>query len=71
MLDIVLVIDGRDVLDMCLIDLKTCKQMSNEEAPCPVHNKYVPIRNKIIDLFENQTIEGLVEDMDKDEEIRL
>lgn len=71
LLDIVIAIDGRDVLDMCLIDLKTCKQINNEGSPCPVHNSYVPIRKQIIELFEKQTIEDLVTNMENDSEIHL
>ena len=71
LLDVVLIIDGRDVLDMCLIDLKTCKQMNEQGNPCPVHSRYVPIRNQIIELFENQKISDLVAEMDDNPEIKL
>ena len=71
LMDIVMTIDGEDVLDMCLIDTKTCKQVDMEGYPCPVHGKYATIRLQIIDLFQQQTVAGLVKEMQEHKEIKI
>jgi Rrf2 family iron-sulfur cluster assembly transcriptional regulator len=71
LMDIILIIDGEDVLDMCLIDLKTCKKIDAEGSPCPIHGKYVSIRNQIVELFNQQTIAGLVKEMKENKEIHI
>ncbi|NTW45150.1 MAG: Rrf2 family transcriptional regulator [Anaerolineaceae bacterium] len=58
--DIVAVIDGNDVFHKCLISMRTCHE---DNTPCPVHNKYEPIRNEVIRLFKEQTIDDLAKDI--------
>lgn len=54
--EIVTVIDGNDIFDKCLISFRSCHE---ENIPCPVHNKYEPIRNEIMKLFQQQDIGDL------------
>jgi Rrf2 family protein len=58
--EIVTIIDGNDIFHKCLISLRTCHE---DNIPCPVHQKYVPIREEIIKLFKEQTIEDLANDI--------
>ena len=58
--DIVTIIDGNDIFHKCLISLRTCHE---ENIPCPVHEKYEPIRNDVIKLFKEQTIDDLAHDI--------
>ncbi len=59
MLDIVEIIDGRDVFDTCVISLKSCSSEEHKNSPCPIHKKFSSIRKNLITLFENETIEDL------------
>jgi Rrf2 family protein len=41
----------------CGIGLKNC----NENNPCPLHEKYAPIRNAINELVSHETVQSLAE----------
>ncbi|MFO7658477.1 MAG: Rrf2 family transcriptional regulator [Bacteroidales bacterium] len=60
--EIVNIIDGSDLFEKCIISLRTCK---DEGMPCPMHGKYDKIRTQLYNLFNNQTIAGLIADMNK------
>ncbi|MFW5803924.1 MAG: RrF2 family transcriptional regulator [bacterium] len=62
LLDIVRVIDGKDLFEDCLIGLKTCNE---EDKPCPIHSKYAAIRSDLYNMFQKQSIGGLVEELKK------
>lgn len=59
LLDIVEVIDGLDFFNTCLIGLRTCKPTAHDNVQCPIHHKYEPISKQIYNLFNNETIENL------------
>lgn len=59
LLDIVEIIDGRDVFDTCVISLKSCSSQEHKNSPCPIHKKFSEIRTNLITLFENETIDNL------------
>ena len=71
LLDIVLIIDGEDIFNVCLINITDCKDYDNGKAPCPVHKKFGPIRKMIMELFKNETISSLINEMKKSKEIRI
>jgi len=59
LIDIVDIIDGQDVFKQCLIKLQEC----NEKEPCSVHYKYSEIRENLLNLFRNQSIGNLVDEI--------
>jgi len=59
LIDIVDIIDGQDVFKQCLIRLQEC----NEKEPCSVHYKYSEIRENLLNLFRNQSIGNLVDEI--------
>lgn len=59
LIDIVDIIDGQDVFRQCLIRLEDC----NDKEPCSVHYKYSEIRTNLINLFRNQNIGNLVDEI--------
>lgn len=61
LIDIVDIIDGQDVFKQCLIRLQEC----NEKEPCSVHYKYSEIREDLLNLFRNQSIGNLVDEIVK------
>lgn len=71
LLDIVLAIDGNDLFDLCLIDVKSCTEMHKDGTPCTIHKKYEPIRKKLHNLFRTITLEQLVQETKKSPNIRL
>jgi Rrf2 family protein len=64
--EIISVIDGGDIFDKCLISLRTCNE---ENTPCPLHDKYAPIREEIRKLFSEQDLGSLVSDITSQERI--
>jgi len=64
--EIVTIIDGNDVFHQCLISTRTCNE---NNIPCPVHTQYDPIRNEMIRLFKEQTIEDLAHDIKAQDQV--
>lgn len=60
--DVVKILDGDSIYTGCGLGLKKC----NENSPCPLHFKFVEIRNELKNMLENTTLEMLVSDMSKD-----
>lgn len=60
LLDIVENIDGVDTFSNCLIGVRSC---TKGEKHCPTHHKYGPIRQQLYDLFKNETISQLAEEL--------
>ncbi len=59
LIDIVDIIDGQDIFNQCLIKIENC----NEKEPCSMHYKYSEIRKNLLNLFRNQSIANLVEEI--------
>ena len=60
LMDIVDVIDGDDNFNSCVIGLKSC---TYEEAHCPIHKDFQPIRESAKQLFMKQDIAQLALDI--------
>lgn len=58
--DLVLAIDGESLFTECGLGLKAC----NEEAPCPIHHKYKPIRAEIIAMMEATSLQELSQQLE-------
>ncbi len=52
LLEIMQIIDGADHIDRCAVGLDLC----NEYAPCPLHDKFQPIRKTIRAYLEGMTL---------------
>lgn len=57
---IVEIVDGLDIFDRCGIGLKEC----SDEFPCPIHNEYKLIKNRIRQLLTDKSIAELAEDVE-------
>lgn len=53
--ELVLALEGTRTISGCVFGLKHC----SSETPCPLHEKYVPIRNAIEELITSETIKSL------------
>lgn len=52
---------GEDyLLSKCVLGLHSC----NELKPCPMHNQYKKIKERLIQMFDTRTIEQLANEMD-------
>ena len=49
---IVLAIDGEDIMDGCGLGLKAC----NPKKPCPIHDKYMEIRSNLGKMLSETSI---------------
>jgi len=65
LLEIVQVIDGLDIFDRCGIGMKIC----SDKAPCPIHQDYKIVKNKIRSLLEKKTLSELCEDVQRGKSI--
>lgn len=59
LLEIVEAIDGLDIFDQCGIGFRKC----NPYKPCPIHNDYKRIRDRVYRLFESKTLISLNEEI--------
>jgi len=71
MLDIILIIDGSDLFDMCLVDVKSCAEIQKKNSPCTLHEAFEPVRKEIYRLFRDITIENLVNDLEKHRHLKI
>ena len=59
LIDIVDIVDGEDIFKKCLIRLDDC----SETEPCTMHIRYSAIRTQLLNLFQNQNISDLIQDI--------
>jgi Rrf2 family protein len=71
LLDIVSIVDGMDIFELCMIGMNTCKSAHENELPCPVHEKFCAVRKQMFDLFKEETIGNIIERIDKKEQYYL
>ncbi len=55
LLEIVKAVDGPHIFTGCVLGLSQC----NETMPCPIHDQYKPIRDKMKLMLFNTTVENL------------
>ncbi|GDX61454.1 hypothetical protein LBMAG32_09880 [Nitrosomonadaceae bacterium] len=55
LIEIVLITEGPEFTKHCVLGLKIC----DNENPCPMHVKWAPIKQNIVELLENQTLDTL------------
>ncbi|MGJ8731511.1 RrF2 family transcriptional regulator [Cellulophaga fucicola] len=60
--DIVSVLDGDSIYTGCGLGLHQC----NEKEPCPLHFKFVQIREDLKNMLEKNTLSMVVKDMNSD-----
>jgi len=53
--DVIIAVEGDEIFTGCGFGLKFC----DENNPCPLHNRYAPIRNRINRLTSRETIQSL------------
>ncbi|HLP71974.1 MAG TPA: Rrf2 family transcriptional regulator [Bacteroidales bacterium] len=59
LLDLITETEGNDSFTSCVFGLKEC----NSDEPCPLHEKYAPIRDSLTRLVSDETVGGLAEKM--------
>lgn len=55
--EIVSIVDGSDVVDRCAVGLDLC----DEHAPCPLHDRFQPLREAIRVYLESTTLAEMAE----------
>lgn len=58
--DLVLAIDGDSLFKECGLGLKSC----DEQAPCPIHHTFKPIRAQIIEMLETTSLKTISEQLE-------
>jgi len=58
--DIVMAIDGRKMLESCVLGLPGC----GSSAPCPMHADWAVVRERFCRMLEDTTLEDLANDTD-------
>ncbi|MBN2273194.1 MAG: Rrf2 family transcriptional regulator [Bacteroidales bacterium] len=64
--DIVILFDGDDLFEKCIISLRSCRENGH---PCPMHDKYEEIRKQIKSMFKEQNIGNLADEIRKNQNI--
>ena len=57
--EVVFLFDGDNIYNGCGLGLKQC----DANSPCPLHYKFIEIRNDLKTMLENTTLEILVNEM--------
>ncbi len=60
LVEILEIIEGSDFFDRCLIGISSCTE---GEIRCPFFTRYDKIRKQLKELFENSTIQNLVDEI--------
>lgn len=60
--EVVKIFDGDTVYTRCGLGLSQC----NDKSPCPIHHKFIEIRENLKNMLENTTLSGLLNDLDSD-----
>ena len=55
LMQIIAFIEGREFTESCVLGLKVC----SDETACPMHFRWKPIKQKVIALLHEQTLEKL------------
>lgn len=63
--ELVKIIDGTDLFDICLIGSGDCDESHSGAYFCPIHETFSPLKDKLIEFFKNETIGKLVENIEK------
>jgi len=71
LIDIVNTIDGQDVFTNCVMHNGSCQAGNAEQKKCPLHDDYENSRKELIKLFSNKTINDLIIDPEKAEQIMI
>jgi len=58
-INIVNAIDGLSLFRECGLGLKNC----SSKHPCPMHDKYAEVRNRLLQTFQQTTISQLAQDL--------
>jgi len=53
--DVIIAVEGDEIFTGCGFGLKFC----DEKNPCPLHNRYAPVRNRLNRLTSRETIQSL------------
>ncbi|OEK08451.1 Rrf2 family transcriptional regulator [Flavivirga aquatica] len=59
---VVKILDGDSIYTSCGLGLDKC----NDNAPCPLHFKFIEVRNQLKNMLENTTLKMMVSDMSTD-----
>ncbi len=66
LLTVVRCIDGQDVLQNCVFEDRDCRP----ERRCPLHDSWLPVRRRLLDFFEHNTLAKLVESRRRESGLR-
>lgn len=58
--DIVMALDGEGIFTGCGLGLKQC----NAQMPCPVHDRFIDIRNGLKDMLQQTSLVEVARDME-------
>lgn len=56
---IVWAIDGESIFKSCILGLQNC----NAKKPCPLHDAYVPIKEQLVEMLEQHTLQHFDEEL--------
>lgn len=71
LLDIITIIDGKDVFDSCIIHNMPCICVDENKLMCPIHEDYVKVRKELVKLFTNKTIYNLVKSVAREDKLYI
>ncbi|MGQ8335731.1 RrF2 family transcriptional regulator [Sunxiuqinia sp. A32] len=67
--EIVSIVDGEDFFKNCLISLQPCSTHHSEGKPCPVHNRFSEVRERLGQFYSETSIATIIDDMSGHEDL--
>jgi Rrf2 family transcriptional regulator, iron-sulfur cluster assembly transcription factor len=69
LLDIIVTIDGRDLIENCIIHNTKCSCVGEEGLFCPLHDEYSRIRENLVKIFSRKTIYSIVKSANNKDDV--
>jgi len=61
LMQVVQIIDGLDIFEVCGIGMKIC----SDESPCPIHENFKVVKEEIKKLLNEKSLRDLIDDVKK------
>lgn len=64
LLEVVEIIDGPNLFELCVIGKRPCNSHDQSQKKCPVHENYSEIRKDLAAFFKNETFGKIIDSYD-------
>ncbi|MFV0366482.1 MAG: RrF2 family transcriptional regulator [Mangrovibacterium sp.] len=66
--DIIEVVEGKEYFEFCLLKNEPCNCQNEKETHCPLHAKFGPVKQQVVDYYKQTSIQDIISDMESHEQ---